>query len=540
MKKIITLLVVLSSLYTHFLQAQTLDYCFVFVGCNRVDNAQAGGADSSTANVYHLNRTFSEVAQMNPLPKYFFFVGDLILGYTDGDSVILANEYNAWKQLYLNSPLASTSVQLVVMPGNHEVENNSTSTQALASAERTFVREMQPFILGNNGPKATGLVPGTDSLITDQSQLTYSFDYKNLSSKNDHFVVVNTDPVGRDFIAPFHWVDSNLTAARNNPETRHIFVFGHKPAYPSGSSPTDGLTMYPTYRNNFWNALENNRAEAMFSAHNHTWDTIHYLSYPKTIAWQVIAGNGGSPPASSFNPAYYGYTVVNIYTNGQVTLQNMGRTISAATYTASVPANPTTQRGTAINITYPTTINFQPFFNSGGSGPFSSQVTITDNDTVTSAYVVYTVNSGTSDTIRLTADSANVYKFTIPAQSDTTPGSISYKIVANGSTVATYPSSSTQASFVFNSPLAVIPPLPTAEDIKAYPNPTTGILTIDLSKHKGISGINIQNINGVSVKNIAITGSIINTDISTLAPGAYFLIFTASNGQQYVKKIIKN
>ena len=184
MLKKIPILSILIILFSNFVQSQTLDYCFVVVGCNRVSSSDTTG-DASTANVYHLNRTFSEIAQMNPLPKYFFLAGDIIEGYTDGDTVRLAQEYTGWKRLYLNSALAGTSVKLVVIPGNHEVENDSDSTRALASAERTFVREMTSYIIGNNGPKATGLVPGTDSLITDQSQLTYSFNYKNLSTKNE-------------------------------------------------------------------------------------------------------------------------------------------------------------------------------------------------------------------------------------------------------------------------------------------------------------------------------------------------------------------
>jgi len=539
MQKIVAAFIILLSLITGLLQAQTLDYRFVVVGCNRVNPGDAPGP--STANVYHLNRTFLEVSQLSPLPKYFFFAGDLIDGVGgSNDTAGLLSEYTGWKQLYANSSLSDSGVQMVTIMGNHESESSDNSL-AYPAAERTFIRNMSEFIIGNNGPKALGLTAGTDSLITDQSQLTYSFNYKNLSTKNDHFVIINTDAVGRDWKAPFVWVNNDVTAARQASSTRHIFVMGHKPAYPSPITPTDGLVMYPYQRNMFWNALQNNRAEAMFAAHNHNWDTVHYnYNQPALSTWQVIAGNGGSPISGAWSDPYYGYTVVNVYTNGQVTVQNYGRDINPNAYTASIPTVLTTLKGT-FNITWPTTITHTPIANSQANGPFTGSATIIDNDSVYSAYVIYSVNGGAKqDTINLT-DSANVYKFTIPAQADTGAGYIEYKIIANGSTVASYPTASTATTFAFNGALAVIPPLPSATDIKVYPNPTTGTLTIDLSSHKGITSITFQNINGIGLKNITnINSSIITTDISSLPPGTYFMLFTNVAGQQFVKKIIKN
>ena len=538
MKRKVTALLFLIISFTGFLQGQTLDYRFVVVGCNRVVNSDA--TDASTANVYHLTRTFLEVSQLSPLPKYFFFAGDLVDGINGTtDTATLATQYTGWKKLYSESPLSDSGVTMVTITGNRESWNNNTSL-AFVAAERTFVRNMSEFIIGNNGPKALGLVPGTDSLLTDQSQLTYSFNYKNTSTKNDHFVLINTEAVGRDWIAPYFWVNNDVTIARQASSTRHIFVIGHMPAYPSPITPTDGLIMHPYQRNMFWNALKNNRAEAMFAAHNHNWDTVHYnYNQPALSTWQIVAGNGGSAISNGWNAPYYGYTVVNVYTNGQVIVESYGRNINPNTYTTAIPSVPTTLHSVA-NITWPTTITHTPVANTQGNGPFTGSATIIDNDSVYSAYVVYSVNGGIQDTIKL-IDSANVYKFVIPAQQDSSTGYIEYKIIANGSTVASYPSASTATTFAFNGALAVIPPLPAATDIKVYPNPTTGTITIDLSSHKGITGITIKNINGVGLKNITnINSSSITTDISSLPPGTYFMLFTNASGQQFVKKIVKN
>ncbi len=66
--------------------SQTVDYSFVTVGCNRVDytdtTATAGtefSTGKSTANVYQLNRLFTEVSQLVPLPKFIFLTGDMVM-----------------------------------------------------------------------------------------------------------------------------------------------------------------------------------------------------------------------------------------------------------------------------------------------------------------------------------------------------------------------------------------------------------------------------------------------------------------------------
>jgi hypothetical protein len=323
--------------------SQTLDYSFVVMGCNRVAATDTAG-NPSTANLFYLQKFFSDVSKMSPLPKYAFLAGDIVLGYTP-DTLLLAKMLTSWKQLYLASPLASTSVQLVVIPGNHETQGaNKITYQA---AERTFLRIMAPYVIGNNGPKATGLVPGTDSLVTDQSQLNYSFDYHG-----DHYVMVNTDPFGRDWRVPYHWISQDVATARTA-GARHIFTIGHKPAHPTHYKPTDGLVTYPQQRDAYWAALEENHCEAMFSAHNHVWDTVQ--PHPGKT-WQVIAGNGGSGVdwPSNFVDPYYGYTVVNIYTDGTVAAKSMGRTIGKY-YTDPSPDSVATLRN-SVDLTWRTPI----------------------------------------------------------------------------------------------------------------------------------------------------------------------------------------
>ncbi len=317
--------------------APTLDpngiaYSFVVLGCNRLAATETLGVASS-ANVQELNRTFADVAALSPKPNFLFMDGDLVLGYTN-DSTNLDKELQAWIALYKASPLATSGVELVTIPGNHETDN--LAKVAYAPGERTWLRDMAPYITrGGNGPGAGG----ADALQTDQSKLTYSFDYKDA-----HFVTLNTDPVGADWHVPVYWVAEDIAAARARGQ-KHVFAIGHKPAYPYPTVPTDGLVFDPVSRNAFWNILQSNQVEAMFSAHNH----VGYHSQPTGHTWMVIAGNGGTPIDASVDPTipgtgtWFGYTLVTVTNSGRVFSKSYGRDAPAGNY-AGAPTDATTMR----------------------------------------------------------------------------------------------------------------------------------------------------------------------------------------------------
>ncbi len=308
------------------------DYTFVVAGDNRVAPSDSLG-DASTANVYQLKRMFSEIADLKPVPKYFFFLGDLVLGYT-GDTVRQERELREWKKLYLESPLAKTGVRLIAVPGNHETcEKIGSGRVAMPAYERIFIREMKDYIAGNNGPAATGLIPGTDSLMTDQACLTYSFDYGG-----DHFVVLNTDPVDRESRVPYHWLEQDLKSAHKN-GARHIFLFGHKPAY-TPNSRGDGLDQFLSNRDSAWIAMIDNDCDAYFASHYHLWDTIHPDGNKRT--WQIISGNAGAPLAKEWLTAYFGFTIVRV--GSKVDITSMGRDVDREHQTAPAPDKSTVVR----------------------------------------------------------------------------------------------------------------------------------------------------------------------------------------------------
>ncbi len=338
------------------------DYSFVTVGCNRVDYLDTaittGDPDyatgKSTANVYQLKRLFTEISHLNPLPKFLIMTGDIVMGYktpSTPDTIELAKQLNAWRAIYENHPLSSMGITLIAIPGNHETQDKAAGKHSFAAAEQIFTRIMAPYILGSNGPG----IGGPDNLTTDQSKLTYSFNYGG-----DHYIMIDTDPVGKDNETPYKWIATDIQNARAN-HARHIFTFGHKPAYSSPLTPAGGLDAATTLasRDSLWKYLENNNCEAMFSAHEHLWDTIN----PHTgKTWQVINGNGGTrvePVWVGSGRQYYGYTIVNLYNNRTVNVMGVGRNTTMSTtvgvpYTINEDSFPSTVRNN-FNICLTTT-----------------------------------------------------------------------------------------------------------------------------------------------------------------------------------------
>jgi hypothetical protein len=319
-------------------EKDSLLFSFVSIGCNRIDKGDYSAINPSTANTTQLTRTFNDILSLKNTPKFLFFIGDMVLGYTGGDTAKLGSELRAWVNLYEQSGLKKAGIILVPAPGNHEtlLDKNQPASRA---AEQVFIQVMQPYIQNNNGP----VIGGLDNLPVDESQLTYSFNYLNT-----HFVMMNTDGFARESRLPYKWVANDITTAKVA-GAKHIFTFAHKPAY---SFPgEDGLSSYPTERDSFWTALEANQSEAMLASHNH----LYYRTQPNpTKTWQIISGNGGSSLSSLINSSalmYFGFTLVEVYASGKVMVKSFGRDVPSSGYLGNADLYPTTIRD-SVEITW--------------------------------------------------------------------------------------------------------------------------------------------------------------------------------------------
>jgi hypothetical protein len=179
----------------------------------------------------------------------------------------------------------------------------------------------------------TSTAPGTaDSLTTDQSKLSYSFDVGS-----SHFVVINTDPAGADTTAPNVWLQADLAAALGR-GAQHYFVFGHKPAftydYPANAgAKNSGLDANVANRDAFWNIIENFGA-TYFCGHEHIYNIAQPVKTDgsTSTAYQVLVGSGGSGFDNSaalngtqpVTDRYYAWANVKVFASGKVEIDGYG------------------------------------------------------------------------------------------------------------------------------------------------------------------------------------------------------------------------
>ncbi len=324
-------------------------FSFVFMGCNRVDDKDTSNpnAGPSTANLPELQRTFSEVCQLDPKPDFFFFLGDLVLGLEQNPTV-LSNQLQAWLQVYHNasfSPIARSGIKMIAVPGNHEMLYKGAGGELPWKALSTWQSLMSSFM--PDGPVMR--VGGKDSMNNLQ---TYSFNYKNT-----HFIMMNTDTwnnKNKIGILPAKWIVSDMANARKDQSITHIFLLGHKPSYVDAKINEADDRMDSSMTKILWPAMEQNKAEAMLSAHSHQ----YYRCQPDPgKSYQVIAGNGGSPYEKHLDKEhqFFGYTIVYIMKNGKVHIRSMGRSVDKKHYLETLPDSLQTTLRDKANISWGTT-----------------------------------------------------------------------------------------------------------------------------------------------------------------------------------------
>ncbi len=245
--------------------------------------------------------------------KLLFFNGDMVMGYglagpTPGTSVaevvgsdLMAfyRQYGFWRGMV--APLMEAGTYVVPVPGNHEVQSKPLGKKAQPENENAWRANMGDLIIDTDRFQKIVGTPASavnvqnngalDGLASDQSQLSYSFDVAD-----SHFSVINTDPVGRDNSAPLVWLTQDLQAAQAR-GAKHLFVFGHKPAFTyyfgTGDKPNPGIAGLDKsldMSNALWDVVERFGA-TYFCGHEHEFQ----MSQPRGAAWQVLVGSGGSP-----------------------------------------------------------------------------------------------------------------------------------------------------------------------------------------------------------------------------------------------------
>lgn len=285
--------------------------------------------------------------------SFLFFNGDMIMGYgkaglpadtssvagiVGSDLMKFYRQYGFWRGTVAG--LMEKGTYVIPVAGNHEVQSKPLGKKAQVENENAWRANMGDLILDT--PRfwdLFGAAPSWqnvannaayDGLATDQSKLSYSFDFQG-----SHFAIINTDPVGADAHAPVNWLAADLAAAQAR-GVQHFFVFGHKPAftYYYGSNlpaTPSGLDNDVASRDAFWAVIEQYGA-TYFCGHEH----IFNMSQPRAAqggrAWQVLVGSGGSPfeaaPSDvTINPETdrdYAWATVNVFKSGHVVVTAYG------------------------------------------------------------------------------------------------------------------------------------------------------------------------------------------------------------------------
>lgn len=318
-------------------------FSFSFMGCNRVNRGDVVDSIPSTANKYALQRIFKEMTSLQTKPELFFFLGDLVLAESTLKN--LDSQLNAWKSLYENDSFSRSGIELVAVPGNHEMlyskevvtkdhKNGKWKEFPLKGSTDIWLNYMNDYM-----PKDRITSPSSDTL---DNRLTFSFKRHNVG-----FVVMNSDtynpptaenPYGLEGQVPAQWVIDQIQTYKMDTSVDHIFVLAHRPYYVDGKTETghSGLPQGPE----LWPAFENARVSALLSAHVHDyqrWQPINDTLGGGT--YQIVAGNGGSEGAAPF----FGYSTITVMSSGKLEFDSVGFCIGNP-YTSAVPDNPTISR----------------------------------------------------------------------------------------------------------------------------------------------------------------------------------------------------
>jgi hypothetical protein len=303
--------------------------------------ADLGDPDTSvqdrkwTVNSKVLSRMIGEIQEQKP--KILFFCGDAIDGYTHGDMNELNNEYAFWRGNM--AKLFETGTYVFPVPGNHDMQDTDMltgmdgATVLNEEAWRNNLGDIIPnkklweSILGEAFSNSSwsdinyAQYDG-DGITTDQSKLSYSFDYKG-----SHFIIINTYAVGNDSHVPITRLKEDIFDAKRR-AVKHIFIFGHEPAfsykYDAASGPR-GLDIDPKARDEFWKLVEDNKA-TYFCGHEHLFNAGQFGNGK---AYQIIVGPAGGgfkavEPVRNPDLLKYTWVTVKVHKNGTVHLDAYG------------------------------------------------------------------------------------------------------------------------------------------------------------------------------------------------------------------------
>ena len=363
---------------------ETIDFSFVFVGCNRV-GWHPHQHTPSTANVPQLKQTLADLAKLQQTaglaapPRFLFLLGDLVRNEQDDQGRTLQRQLSAWQTLWEGLPSTTNmKTQPVLLPGNHELlasvkgpggRGQFYEVPSPSSYDIWLNWLSKNAYDGNAGNGPTPETDPQDKLAGDNSRLTYSFSTDLANGQRAHFVLINTDTLSTSRTnegscvqhptfdtkpmpgwIPAHWVDADLKRANADQKTDMIFALGHKPIQPSFGGDRNGRDNilncgdFPLADQLLESFQANDKLVGYLASHIHEWNHLELGSEAAGLVPQIVAGNGGSPLGGG---DIFGFTLVKVFTNGKVTATSYGRP-APHPYDSPNAGGPATPRETVV------------------------------------------------------------------------------------------------------------------------------------------------------------------------------------------------
>lgn len=246
-----------------------------------------------------IRQIMAQLVQIYPPPNYIVFQGDLIMGSKKPKRVKEQLEY--FKEVI--KEYFSIEIFLPTV-GNHDVSSIAKDI----TKEKIFAEVFSEF-------KA-------DDFLDEYNRTAYYVDISNT-----RLIVLNSYHPGESKQISgqqFEWFEKVSSEPR-----QHKIVFLHSPAYPTGHHIDSSLNIYPEKRDQFWNVIDKNNVNLVFTGHEHNYSrrlidasfsTANY-QFVRAVN-QIVTGGAGGPLSNAYEdkqgvivppiPVFH-YVLVDVY-----------------------------------------------------------------------------------------------------------------------------------------------------------------------------------------------------------------------------------
>jgi predicted phosphodiesterase len=217
-----------------------------------------------------LDGILKQTKKQVPLPDFIIHLGDLTAGSTN------INKHRSMLEGFINK-FTDMEIKSVILPvfGNHEEGENPKDN----SSETVFGEVFREFLL--------------DGELEGYNRTVYFKDMYNI-----RFIILNSCHLGEENRISgkqLIWVKNALAAPRD-----FKILFVHIPPYPTGAHLGTSMDLYPEIRDEFWNIIDENNVDIVFSGHEHNYsrriinESLNTEKYKyNSQILQIISGGGG-------------------------------------------------------------------------------------------------------------------------------------------------------------------------------------------------------------------------------------------------------